>query len=131
MLWKSVAVWCLLVVVAILNGGAREKWITPRAGEHAANAISCLTGSTAIFIVTLALIGWIGPTSARDAVTVGALWLLMTVAFEFGFGRYVMGKPWSALLADYNILKGRLWPLVLITTTLAPVAAARLRALFD
>jgi hypothetical protein len=29
-----------------------------------------------------------------------------TVAFELTFGHYVMGHPWSRLLADYNLLAG-------------------------
>jgi hypothetical protein len=42
------------------------------------------------------------------------------VAFEFGFGHYVSGAPWTELLADYDVRAGRLWPLVLFTTIVAP-----------
>jgi hypothetical protein len=51
---------------------------------------------------------------------VGLFWLVLTVTFEFLFGRYVAGASWEALLADYDVLRGRLWPLVLLTTLLAP-----------
>jgi hypothetical protein len=57
---------------------------------------------------------------------VGALWVGLTVAFEFGFGHYVMGAPWEVLLADYDILRGRLWPLVLAANLVAPLLAGRL-----
>jgi hypothetical protein len=45
----------------------------------------------------------------------------LTVLFEFIFGRLVMKHPWSKLLADYNLLAGRLWLLVLLWLVIAPV----------
>lgn len=50
----------------------------------------------------------------------------MTLAFEFGFGHYIAGTPWSELVADYDLLQGRLWVLVPFTMMLAPAAVARL-----
>jgi hypothetical protein len=44
----------------------------------------------------------------------------MTVAFELLAGHYLFGNTWERLLADYNVLRGRIWVLVLITTFLAP-----------
>jgi len=40
----------------------------------------------------------------------------LTVAFEFLAGHYVFGTPWHQLVADYNIFRGRIWVLVLITS---------------
>lgn len=51
---------------------------------------------------------------------IGALWVAMTVAFELLAGHYLFGNTWERLLADYNVLRGRIWVLVLITTFLAP-----------
>jgi len=51
---------------------------------------------------------------------IGGFWLVMTILFEFVFGHYVMGHPWETLLTDYNLFKGKMWVLVLITTFLAP-----------
>ena len=56
---------------------------------------------------------WIHPASTADAWAVGAMWLAMTLAFEFVAGHYVFHTPWTTLLADYNIFTGRLWILVL------------------
>ena len=56
-----------------------------------------------------------------DLLLIGALWLTLTVVFEFGFGHYVIGHPWKYLLADYNIFKGRLWSLVLLVTFVSPL----------
>ena len=56
----------------------------------------------------------------RAALRVGAVWLGLTIVFEFGFGRAVDGKSWSELLADYDVSEGRVWPLVLAWLSLGP-----------
>jgi len=50
----------------------------------------------------------------------GACWTAMTIAFEFGFGHYIMGNSWGKLLADYNFFAGRLWVLVLLAVLAGP-----------
>ena len=44
----------------------------------------------------------------------------MTIGFELLLGHYVSGATWETQVADYNVLQGRWWPLVLLTTFLAP-----------
>jgi hypothetical protein len=58
----------------------------------------------------------------------GTLWLVLTVVFEFGFGRYVAGNSWNALLAQYNVLKGMVWVFVPVTTFIAPLLCGTLLA---
>jgi hypothetical protein len=43
----------------------------------------------------------------------------------------VFRKPWNELLADYDVLSGRMWVLVLVTTTLAPLLTANMRHVVD
>ncbi len=52
--------------------------------------------------------------SARQALSIGAIWLILTILFEFLFGHFVMSNSWSKLFADYNLLQGRVWVLILI-----------------
>lgn len=47
--------------------------------------------------------------------------MILTILFEFVFGHYVIKNPWQKLLADYNILKGRLWSLLLLTELISPL----------
>ncbi|HEX2104751.1 MAG TPA: hypothetical protein VHF51_13930 [Solirubrobacteraceae bacterium] len=46
--------------------------------------------------------------TTRRALQIGATWVVLTVGFEFGFGRWVDGKSWSELARDYDITSGRL-----------------------
>jgi hypothetical protein len=118
---RALAVWCLLLVLAVLNGGVRDTWLSPALGDPVGRRISSILLSLVILFATWLTIGWIGPTTARQAVAVGALWVGLTLAFEFGVGHYGFGNPWAELLADYDLRRGRIWILVLLTTLLAPL----------
>jgi hypothetical protein len=129
MMMRAFGVWVLIVPIAVINGGIREGLITPRTGDTAGRAISTVMLCAAIFVLAWLTIGWMRPTSARDVWRIGALWVALTLAFEFLAGHYVFGTPWPQLLEDYNVFRGRIWVLVLITTAIAPWLAAQSRGL--
>ncbi|MDI9646717.1 MAG: hypothetical protein QFX40_08545 [Archaeoglobales archaeon] len=56
----------------------------------------------------------------------GITWLIATLVFEFVAGYYVFGNPLERLFADYNLLEGRMWILVLITILVAPYIANKI-----
>jgi hypothetical protein len=126
---RALAVWCLLLLLAVLNGGVRDTWLSLRLGDPIARAISTLLLCGLIFLASWLTIGWIRPTSSGAALGVGALWVVLTLAFEFGVGHYGFGKPWLELLADYDLSRGRIWIAVLVVTLVAPLWTARLRGL--
>ena len=112
--------WIPMVFLAILNGLLRENVFRKRMSDLQAHRLSCLTG-IAIFLAYTWLLNSIWPIeTAEQAVTIGLLWLAMTVAFEFLFGHYVMHHSWSKLLGDYNVVRGRLWVLVLAAVAALP-----------
>ena len=98
----ALGIWLIFIVAGILNGVFRESFITPKVGEHTGHILKINYTKT-------------------DLLLIGAFWTMLTILFEFGFGHYVMGHSWSKLFADYNILKGRVWSLVLLTTFIAPL----------
>lgn len=107
-------------MVAILNGAFRQAVILPRTGAPPAHVISALLLSAAIVLVTWLSLSWMAPVRASDALRIGLLWAALTIAFEFLAGHFLFGNPWSALLADYDVTRGRIWPLVLVVTAAAP-----------
>ena len=117
---RALTVWLLLLLLAVLNGALREEALVPWFGPKAAHLISTLLLSGLILGATALTIGWIAPGSSAGALGVGALWLLLTLAFEFLAGHFVFHKPWPELLADYDLTRGRIWILVLLVTFLAP-----------
>jgi hypothetical protein len=124
---RSLVVWCAFVVLAVINGGFRDAVLTPRLGEHESHVIGTITLSTAILIVTWLTINWMRPAKSTDALLIGGVWVLMTVGFEFLAGHYVFGTSWARLLADYDLVGGRVWLLVLATVAFAPLTMARAR----
>lgn len=127
MILRSIVIWLGLMVIASANGAFWEAVLKPRLGELAGRIISTVMLCALILLIAVLAIGWIGPADGRQAFIVGLVWLGLTLAFEFLAGHYLFGDPWEKLLADYNILRGRLWVLVPITTLLAPWLAARIR----
>ncbi len=126
MIWKYILGWFALAITAIINGALREMVYRPSAGDLAAHQISTLTGIMAFALIIWGMSRlWPIPT-ATQAWRIGFIWLGMTVCFEFLFGHYVMGHPWTRLLHDYNILEGRLWAVVLLWTVVAPFVFFRL-----
>jgi hypothetical protein len=120
-MWGRVLIiWFGLLVLAIVNGAAREALLLTVLGDRAAHAASSVMLSTAVLVVTWASIDWIAPRSLGQAWAIGVMWLVLTVSFEFLAGHYLFHAPWEVLLADYRILEGRLWIAVLIVTLLAP-----------
>jgi len=116
--------WVVLVFIAILNAGVREGFFSPTFGDHIGHVVSSIMLSVLIFIVAYIFIRSIDiEYTALDPWLIGAMWLALTVTFEFLFGHYVMGHPWSRLLADYNIMEGKIWVLVLISTFISPPLA--------
>ncbi len=127
MIGRSIVVWFAILLIAIVNGGLREIVLIPSIGATAGRALSSVLLSAAVLLVTWLTIGWMSPASTSQAWTIGMLWVVLTLAFEFLFGHYVFGTPWAALLEDYNVLAGRIWILVLLTTLIAPAVMLRAR----
>ncbi len=127
---RAVAIWFVLLVGAFANGTFRELVISPQLGAPVAHIISSILFSAIILLIAWLSIRWIRPISVGEAATVGVAWMLLTIAFEFGFG-LMRGLTWEQMLSDYNVMNGRLWLLVLITTTVAPVLAGRMHGMFE
>ena len=125
MLARAGVVWFGIMLLAILNGAARDVLFVPRLGDLVARALSCVTLAGLILLVTRISLQWIHPASMGDAWTIGAMWLVMTLTFEFVAGHYLFHTPWTTLLADYNVFAGRLWILVLAATIAAPAFVFR------
>ena len=128
-LGRALVSWPPLAVLGVANGVARELLYRKRLGEQASHQVSGLTLAVAMAAYAVPLERrW--KSSKRAARSIGMLWLGLTLAFEFGFGKLVDHKSWSELFSDYNLLRGRTWPLVLAFIASLPslARAARVRA---
>jgi hypothetical protein len=125
---KYSVAWIPMVFIAILNGIFRESVFAKAVPELRAHQLSCLTGVLLFFGYTW-VISLIWPLqSAKQAMSVGFLWLILTIAFEFTFGHYVVQHSWERLFQDYNILAGRLWVFVLLAVAFLPLIVFKIRS---
>ncbi|MBI5005510.1 MAG: hypothetical protein HZB95_00135 [Nitrosomonadales bacterium] len=119
-MFRYLAAWFVLLVVAMINGGLRDLTYGRHVSELLAHQLSCLSGILLFAVVIRQYVRIWPPVSAREAWHIGLFWMALTVAFEFLFFHYVGGHSWAVLLANYDMSAGRLWPLILLWVAVAP-----------
>lgn len=117
---RTFLAWGVLLALAIANGAFREAVLVPRLGPLRAHQISTLLLAALIVAAAGVMAGWLAIPDARAAWKVGVLWVALLLAFEFLAGHFLFRRPWSALLADYDVTAGRLWILIPGVTLVAP-----------
>jgi hypothetical protein len=128
LLFRALLAWFAILVGAVVNGAVREAFVRPRFGNVAAEIVGAMVLSAVCFIAAIIVMKPTGPKWHSAAWQVGPLWLLMTLAFEFGFFHYIGGRSWRELLLAYHFWEGRLWIIVLISTFGAPFFAGWISA---
>jgi hypothetical protein len=124
---KAFCLWLGFLAVAIVCGLVRERFLVPGLGPLVGRALGTLLVGAIIFGLIYAYVGRMKGATRVSLVKLGLFWTLATIMFEFLFGHYVMGHSWDSLWADYHVLQGKLWPLVLIVTLFGPWWAQRIR----
>lgn len=120
MIFRYTLAWAPMILLAIGNGALREYTYGKRLSELQAHQLSTLIGLL-LFAGYIFGLSEVWPLqSSSQAMVIGAVWLALTLEFEFFFGHYVLGRPWAVLLHDYNIFAGRLWLFLLIWIAVAP-----------
>ena len=123
---KHFMFWLPMIVLAFANATLRELVFIKHYSELRAHQLSTLT-----LIVFCSLYVWfvfplLSIHHAKQALLVGFVWVLLTVAFEFGLGRSTK-RSWEYLLRDYNMLEGHIWILFLVSLFLLPFACFVIR----
>lgn len=117
---KYVAAWLVMLVVSIINGAMRDLIYGKHMTELRAHQLSTVTS-----IVLLGIVIWLFTSryplaSAKQALMLGMFWAGLTLAFEFLFFHFVGKHSWAELLANYDVLHGRVWVFVVIWLLVAP-----------
>jgi hypothetical protein len=116
---RLLGTWFLLAVLMPVNGAIREfafKRVMPAA---IADVLSAVTGIALILGVTWYFFRIPADFPTSRALGYALMLVSLTVAYEFAIGRW-SGRSWNALLENYAIWKGKLWPLVLLALALTP-----------
>lgn len=125
-LLKSVLVWVAILMLAILNGALRDLVLVHALGPTSARFLSGVVLCSVIVAAAAFAAPWLGRLPPRAFGWIGAVWLVLTLGFETAVG-YAEHQSWQRLLDAYTFQGGNLWPLVLVTTLIAPWVGARIR----
>ena len=120
---QALEVWLVLLLAAIINATIRTRFIQPKIkNELRSHQISSITAIIFfLFIIYLFFRFTTAKYTENQFVNIGFMWMILTIIFEFLFGRFVMKNSFSRLLEDYNLTRGRLWIWVLISLLIGPV----------
>ena len=123
---RALFVWLMIAVAESVHGTLRRLFLVPQIGEKFSHQIGVLIGSAIIFTIAWFCIRWIGFVSFRQQLQVGALWVVLTLIFEFSLG-YLFGYSLERILSDYNIAEGGLMVFGVLFMLFVPALAARVR----
>jgi hypothetical protein len=104
----------------------RQKFLAPSFGDLPSRQLGVLLGSVLILAVALATTRWMGAASTRTLLTVGCVWVLLTLVFEVGLG-LALGVSTERLLSDYKLTEGGYLGLGFLFMLLSPWLARRTR----
>lgn len=113
-----------MMLAETVHAAVREIWLAPELGALRARQLGVPLGSIIVLLIAWACSRWIRADSRRAQLTVGALWLALTLLFEFSVGR-AMHLSWTRLLADYDPSRGGFMLLGLAVLFIAPLWVAR------
>jgi hypothetical protein len=125
---RSLVIWLVLIGAETVHGILRAILLVPLVGEFRSNQIGVFTGSAIILVIAYFTIRWIAAKGAFELLMVGFIWLILTVAFEILFGRFVLGLSWERIGSGYKVWDGGVMPLGLAILFFSPIVAAKLRA---
>jgi len=124
---RASVVWLVIIGVETAHGILRTVLLVPVIGDFPARQVGVFTGSVLILGVAVLFIRWVRAGTNRRLLAVGLLWAVLTVLFEIGLGRRILGLPWDRLLEDYDLTRGGVLGLGLLFMAVTPLLAARLR----
>jgi hypothetical protein len=124
---RGLVVWFVLMGAEVLHGVARAIWLIPVVGDFRARQIGVATGTIINLAVALLFIRWIRPARVSDAVSIGILWVVLTLASEIALGRIIMRASWERIGSDYDLVHGGLLPMGLLALAMIPLITAKVR----
>lgn len=122
----TIGVWCLFVSVAFACRLYCQGSRVARLGEWRAHLLSVLLIAVSVFLLGALFLADTPVQSDATLLRIGGLWLGLSVGFELLLRRVVLGLEWLRVLHDYDLRRGRLYSLLLLTVFFTPLASYHL-----
>jgi hypothetical protein len=86
---RSLVVWLVFILLESLNGAIRIFWLV--LGDSRAQQIAFMTGSVLVLTVATLFSRWLQASRVSQLLSIGMLWMGLTLTFEIALGRVVFG----------------------------------------
>lgn len=116
---RALLSWLVLLAVAFVNGALRTFAYPSTLGDFAARQVAAVIGGVALGVAMWFLLRRWPVPGTRQAWATGAVWAILTVAFEAAMVRG-SGRPWDDVHSQYALWNGSLWPLLVLWILVAP-----------
>lgn len=113
MLSKYFILWIPMIVIAFANATFRQLIFIKHTNELRAHQLSTITLIVLCSIYVWLIFSHLHIESPRNAFLAGALWVFLTILFEFSLG-LLTGRTIRFLLQDYDLKAGRIWVFFLV-----------------
>jgi hypothetical protein len=123
-MFRALLIWLLLMAVETVHGILRGALLTPRVGDFRARQIGVFVGSVLILAIARFTIRWTRLSGTGALLRAGAMWAMLTLAFEVTLGR-ALRLSWQRIFSDYDLENGGLMPFGMLVLLLAPLLAFR------
>lgn len=122
--------WVLIILAESVNGTFRTMVLVPRSGEAEARRIGFVIALGLIFAISTAFSDRMALRSVADHLAVGALWVMLTFAFEATLALFVAQIGLTKFLSEYDPTQGGLMSFGMFFLLIAPLlGSAASRAL--
>lgn len=108
-----------MMMAETVHGILRTLYLVPLVGDFRARQICTFTGAAILIAIAYRSHNWIDARTRSHQLVIGALWLILTVCFEISIGRFVAGRPWQEVTADFRFWQGGLLPFGLVALALS------------
>jgi hypothetical protein len=116
---KAVFVWLAIIVMESMQGVVRR---IVAGDDLRARQVGTAIGAAIVLAIAFLTIRQIDPRGAREALAIGALWVVLTVSFDLGLG-WLTGASVARLVSDFDLVHGGLLPVGLAVMLVAPLIA--------
>ncbi len=129
LVWLALRIWVLLLGFAVVNGLFRRRVLELAVSPEAAHVLSTMTLAGFVLIVSLLFFAAREHSLPPGALlAIGVLWAVLTALCELGLA-LARGLPAAEWFGDYDVGRGRLFGLVILSELFSPLIAGSLRRL--
>ena len=121
LIFKSLAIGLLIALGEVLNGNIRVRLLHRRFGKKRAKLISFFSGTVIIYSICWLTLPWLAPSSQLDCLKIGSVWLIIMLALDIYFGKYVFRMKWQKVWEDFNPVKGNMLGVGMLLLFASPV----------